>query len=41
MNEYGILVNTKYKAMVDSRFVADLFEKKSSACYGSSPQVDR
>lgn len=27
MNEYGILVNTKYKAMVDSRFVADLFEK--------------
>ena len=25
MNEYGILVNTKYE--VDSRFVADLFEK--------------
>ena len=27
MNEYGIFANTKYEAMVDSRFVADVFEK--------------
>ena len=27
MNDYGIFANTMYEAMVDSRFVADIFEK--------------
>ena len=28
MNDYGIFANTKYEAMVDSRYVADIFGKE-------------
>ena len=28
MNDYGIFANAKYEAMVDSRFVAEIFEKQ-------------
>ena len=28
MNDYGIFVNEKYEAMVDSRFVAEIFDKE-------------
>ena len=28
MNDYGIFANAKYEAMVDSRFVAEVFEKQ-------------
>ena len=28
MNDYGVFASTKYEAMVDSRFVADAFEKQ-------------
>ena len=28
MNEYGIFANAKYAAMVDSRFVSEVFEKE-------------
>ena len=27
MNDYGVFASTKYEAMVDSRFVAEVFEK--------------
>ena len=28
MNDYGIFVSAKYEAMVDSRFVAEIFDKQ-------------
>ena len=28
MNDYGIFANAKYEAMVDSRFVAEIFDKE-------------
>ena len=28
MNDYGVFASTKYEAMVDSRFVAEVFEKQ-------------
>ena len=39
MNDYGIFASAKYEAMVDSRFVAEFFEKEHNFHFGMQPST--
>ena len=41
MNDYGIFANVDYEPMVDSRFVADVFEKNHQHVMESIRILDR